>query len=151
MLDPVGDKGGSHTEDGIGVEVLVVVAEDVGDESLVTGRAQHVVQVGGTPGVTTECFEHGADGAIVGDGVGLRQDGLEVVTSLAVGGELGAGAVHMLARSGGWTLNVVVAVFVGLPDVDGDTREGVPSVEVTRPLTKQGSPRAPLEMSAPSG
>src|SRR6218665_3081633 len=121
--DPVGDERGAHAEDGIGVQVLVAVTEDVGDQARVPGRAQHVVQVGGAPGVATPCFEHGADRGIVRDGIGVGQDGLEVVTPFAVGGQLAAGTVRVFTGCCGWALNVVEAVFVGLPDVHGDARE----------------------------
>ena len=79
------------------------------------------MQVGGAPGVAVPGVKEAPDRAVVGDGVGLRQDRGVPVAALLVGGELAAQVVLVLALR--LLLDRVGAGGVGLPGVDDGARE----------------------------
>ncbi len=114
MLDPVGYQRLAHAKHCIGIQIGVAVPEHMGNQALIAGSFDHEVQMGRPPGMIFCRLQHAADGAVNGNGIGLRQNGLEVKTSLSVG--MKNAARLRMGQIG--VLHVIVAIGIGLPHVD---------------------------------
>ncbi|MNT14133.1 hypothetical protein D3C72_1491260 [compost metagenome] len=118
MRGPVGDQRRAHAEHRIGVEIVILIAEDVCDQPFVSRRFDLEMQMGGAPRMPPERLQHPADRPVMRDGVGYCQDRAEVELAFGVGPQ--PRACLVVRRVG--TLDIVKAFVIRLPD--GQLRAG---------------------------
>src|SRR5258705_12315407 len=114
MRDPVADQRRAHAEDGVRLQVRIALTEDVGNERLVTLGEDHEVQMCRTPSMTAECLQHIADGSVVRNRIGLRNDRPELYRTIRLAAQNGstAGASEFIP------MHVVQAVSVAKAELD---------------------------------
>src|SRR5882757_11098754 len=89
LLDGQHDERGLHTEDGVALQVLVALEEEVGHQLPVAGRADHEVHVRGAEGMSPQALQKLARRSVVGNRIADREDGPELVLAALVGPERG--------------------------------------------------------------
>src|SRR5260370_6562569 len=119
MRDPVADQRRAHAEDGVRLQVRIALTEDVGNERLVTLGEDHEVQMCRTPSMTAECLQHVADGSVVRNRIGLRNDRPELYRTIRFAAQNGSPP----RRFAFLVFHVVKAFTVAPPDLASPPRD----------------------------
>src|SRR3984957_7666209 len=117
------NEGILHAESSISVEVRALRIKDVGDQGFKPAASNLEMDVGGTVGMTSGCFQHVSYGPVIGNGVVAGHDRPKIETAICISRKGRAQDCSIEISM----LDVVVPVRIGLQDFNLRPRDG-PSV-----------------------